>query len=331
MRALVGLLSALSFVSTVGPVGLAQPGEGSPGWATIREASGNTYQLGALPDDHELERDDGVTFSYPRAARAEAHTLRAELPGIWSSVRAELGGDIDGRLQLRLARNPEEMRAIGPTFAPPPRYAVGVAYPEFGLVLLTLTAPDTWVRPPMHRVLAHELSHIALHRAAKGANVPRWFAEGLAIEQAGEQDLERARVLSEAAASGQLLPLAQLSEAFFGHRRKVGVAYAQAAHFVAFLRRDEAAFQRLLVQLRGGQPWVPAVRAAYDETLVSLDARWRAEFEETPHSYLLFVDGNSVWVLAAALLLVAWWRRRREARKKLAQWEREERLRADLE
>ena len=70
--------------------------------------------------------------------------------------------------------------------APPPAYAVGVAYPALGLVLLTLSAPDTWERPDLDRVFIHELAHVATHRAAGGNGVPRWLDEGIAIHVAGE-------------------------------------------------------------------------------------------------------------------------------------------------
>src|SRR5690606_2718517 len=117
-----------------------------------------------------------VVWEYHERTEAIARELIEVHREAWPRIAEELGGVVDGSLVVRIARSPEEMAALAPIGQPPPPYASGVAYPRRGLVLLTLTAPETWQRPDVDRVLVHELSHVALHRAVNGHPIPRWFS-----------------------------------------------------------------------------------------------------------------------------------------------------------
>lgn len=149
--------------------------------------------LPPLPAGYVTRDDQGVRWDLPEEARAGeiVDQLQDIVRVEWPRIERELGVDIEDDLVIRVARSPDEMRALAPADAPPPAYAVGVAYPASGLVLLTLSAPETWERPDLAHVIVHELSHVALHRAVGGRPVPRWLTEGVAIHQARERSFER--------------------------------------------------------------------------------------------------------------------------------------------
>jgi len=127
---------------------------------------------------------------------------------------------------------------MAPIGAPPPDYATGVAYSHRGLILLTMSAPQTWEPPDLEVVLVHELSHVALYRAVLGNHVPRWFNEGVAIQQSEVRLLPRMESLLRAAAQRSMLRLSELDKHFPNRPHEVNIAYAQSADVVGFLRRS---------------------------------------------------------------------------------------------
>ncbi|MDQ3036736.1 MAG: peptidase MA family metallohydrolase [Myxococcota bacterium] len=288
------------------------------------------FDAAALPAAPEgfLQRDEGaVRWDYPAAAAGLVEQLAATVRTEWPRIEQELGADVDDTLVIRIARNPDEMTALAPTRAPPPAYAVGVAYPASGLVLLTLSAPETWQRPDVVQVLTHELSHVALHRAAGGHAVPRWLAEGLAIHQARERSFERVQTLWEATVRGTLLPLDDLSRGFPSRPHEVSVAYAESADFVEWLRRrgdSDRQFAELLSRIARGQSFETAVSQTWSAGIGQLEHEWRAGLTERYGAMPLLLGTGVIWALISLLVVIAWARRRRDARTRLSQWAREE-------
>ena len=300
---------------------MAQPTDAVP--ATNAGAG----ELPAVPDDFLTEQRGAVRWVFPAAATSVVRDLQSGYTESWTHVTAPLSARLRTDLEIRVATNPEQMAGLAPRDRPPPGYAVGVAYPSLDLVLLSLTAPDTWDIPNSSSVLTHELSHIALHRATAGRPVPRWFAEGLAIQQAKENDLARTRTLWTATISDQLLPLAALSDAFPSRPHGVNVAYAQSADFVDFLLRQERGanrFRALMQQLRRGADFDDAVLAAYYEHLPSMERRWREQLRDRFSTLPLLFSGTALWLLATLLLVLAYVRRRRQHRDEIQRMAREE-------
>lgn len=296
-----------------------------------------TFDASALPaaPDGFVQRQEGaVRWDYPEAAAGLVEQLAGTVRTEWPRIERELGADVDDALVIRIARNPAEMSALAPPRAPPPAYAVGVAYPASGLVLLTLSAPETWQRPDVVQVLAHELSHVALHRAAGGRPVPRWLAEGLAIHQARERSFERVQTLWEATVRGTLLPLDDLSHGFPSRPHQVGVAYAESADFVEWLRRrgeDDRRFAELVSRIARGQSFETAVSQTWSAGIGQLEHEWREGLAERYGAMPLLLGTGMIWALISLLVVLAWVRRRRDARARLSQWAREESAAAEAE
>ncbi len=312
-RWILALATALLLFAGATPA-LAQSGD-----AVAWTGAGGT--LPAPPEDYEVREEDGVRWVYPGGAEDFYETLRDLRADAWETLEEDLGVDVDDSLEVRIARDPEEMRELAPRWAPPPAYAAGVAYGSAGLILLTLTAPETWERPDIETVFVHELSHIALRRAVEGHELPRWFVEGVAIHQSGERSLERVKTLWGGHFGDRLIPLAQLDRSFPSKPHEVNLAYAQAADVVRYLRRDAREGRRFAVligELAEGETFADALSDAYAVTEGQLERDWLASVGERARALPLIVGGGTFWVIAAFLLIAAWRRRRKQTKKRLA-------------
>jgi len=286
-------------------------------------------QLPDAPDDYRRQVIGPVSWEYPRQASGVAETLQASYASEWPRVVAELGGEISDELIIRIGRNHGEMSALAPVNALPPAYASGVAYPHRGLILLTLTAPETNERPDVEAVLTHELSHIALHRAVDGNRIPRWFSEGVAIHQAREKSFERVQTLWGATVGGRLLTFSQLNGGFPSNPNRVSLAYAQSADFVDWLRgrpNGAAKLRDVIRRVRDGQSFQTALGRTYSASMTRLEIDWHDSLSERFQALPLLFGSGGLWVFAALLIVVAYVRRRRRDREKFAEWADEERV-----
>ncbi len=301
-------LGALLFGATAVP-GVAAADDLARGYATIR--------------------DRDVEWVFPESHASKVTELRAVHRDAWTRVTEDLGVDIDPQLTIRVARNPREMQFLAPSGYAPPAYATGVAYPNRGLILLTLSAPETWEPPELDLVLTHEISHVALYRAVQGRPLPLWFTEGLAVYQSNAFRMHRMRALLRGALLHEVLPLSHLSHGFPERPYDINIAYAQSADIVGFLRRDSAdvtRFGTLIRTLRRGVDFDEALSASYGWTLDGLERAWRDSLRKRYRIAPLLFGASTIWSLMAVLLVFAWRRRRKDAAHKLRKMEAEEAL-----
>ncbi len=281
-----------------------------------------------IPGGYSAERDGDVRWIFPTSAEAEVRDLMVAQREGWKALAHELGAELGTELDIRVGLNPGDMQKLAPPGARLPGYASGVAFPADGLILLTFTAPGTFLRPNMEAVLTHELAHVALHRAVDGNRVPRWFTEGVAIDQAGERSIARVRTLWDGTLRGDLLPLSELSKRFPGHHSGVNLAYAQSADLVRAMLDgpgDAERFRKLIEGLRDQAPFAEAFAAAYDETLSDFERDWRVELSQRFGRWPSLLMGlTAVWVLGALLLVLGYVRVRAHHRRTLARWAIEE-------
>ena len=287
--------------------------------------------LPATPDGYHTERLRSVTWTYPDAERDRVEAIIETFDEHWAKLSNDFGVPIGDELVIRVARNPREMRAMAPLGHPPPEYATGVAYSRWGVILLTMSAPQSWEPPDLEVVLVHELSHVALYRAVLGNAVPRWFNEGVAIQQSEVRLLPRMESLLRAAAQRSMLRLSELDDRFPDRPHEVNVAYAQSADVVGFLRRsnnDERRFHRLIQSLRNGETFDTALATGYGWTRIGLERQWRDSLRTRYRIVPALFAGSTIWVAAAILVVFAYRRRRRYHHMKLQQMAYREQLEA---
>jgi hypothetical protein len=167
--------------------------------------------------------------------------------------------------------------AVGEALRYLPEWTGGVAYPAYNLVVTGIAPGEAaWAED----VLPHELAHLvvgALTFNCKGASLPTWLNEGLAVTAEGDPpaaDLER---LQAALRAGTLPPLRSLANGFQADAGQAALSYAQSGEVVRHLLRayEPALLAQLLAAVRDGARIDPALQAVYGFDTNGLDAAWR--------------------------------------------------------
>ncbi|MFO7564573.1 MAG: peptidase MA family metallohydrolase [Enhygromyxa sp.] len=259
---------------------------------------------------------------YEPGLESAAWELGEELPNWWSEIEQALGRDLDDRLTIHLVSHAGMVaKATGM-----PVWVSGVAHSPSGEIAISMHNPDG-SRSNVETVLRHELVHVALHRATGGAELPRWFHEGVAESLANEVDFMRAEALAGAVFGRGVPALAHIEDEFRGDARQASVAYAAARDLATWLRYhdpDEAQFRQLLSQLRNGREFEQAVVDAYGVPLAELDSQWRAGLFGRFVWFPLLGSGSLPFLLVGPAVVFAWVRRRRRLAADWARLEAED-------
>lgn len=324
MSRLVGWLLALALALLAPP--LRAQTRGHDDALAARDVA---LSIPAVPAGYVTEQLGPLAVSYPRAMRplfAEA-LARAERDA--RAVGAPFGMTELPRLSVRLVPDAAAMAALSPPEMPPPQYAAGVAYPSIGLTLVSARAPQHGDATRVAQVLRHELSHLAWGVATGQAEGPRWFTEGLAVEQSGEHSFERFQSMAQASFTRGLAPWSALDARFGGSAEQVDLAYAQGADIVSWLlRRDgPGRFAVLAERLRGGDAFPEAMRTAFGASLAGLEEAWRADVRSRFALAPLWAGSGVLTVIFLVMMGAAAVRRWRRSAKVRARWAAEERAR----
>jgi hypothetical protein len=267
-----------------------------------------------------------IRFHYHPSSREPMQALISESTAIRRQLSERLGVTVLKHVRVDVARTPGEMATLAPAGAPYPDYASGVAYPELGLVLLTIAPLHPSADHNLVEVFRHELAHVALFDAVSGAHVPRWFNEGLAVFVSGETSITRLRTLWTATIADTLIPLSQLDTSFPADENNAEVAYAEAVDVVRYLvrQREHFRFQGLVERMRAGQDFAQALKEAYGIDMLDLEQEWRDDVAKRYTFWPVLFSGSAVWSGVLGLFVLGWRKRRKRARVTLERWEREE-------
>jgi Peptidase MA superfamily len=274
-----------------------------------------------------------VTVRSPKAL----HRLAARLAAAAESSLARIAGDLDGLtapgpIEVRLVDDARELLGVAPAGRGVPPYAVGVAYPDLGVISIAQRRGAEL--QDAEATLRHELAHIALG-AALGDDVPRWLHEGFAYQHAAEWSWERTETLAGMIWFHSIIPLEQLDRSFPTEEMATHRAYAEAYDFVGFLSRrgrwddkaddgDRYPFRHFLADLASGQSMDGAAIRAFGHPIADLFDEWRSDIGNRLMFAPVGLFALSLWLAAAILLVLAWARRRRQARATLARWAEED-------
>jgi hypothetical protein len=246
--------------------------------------------------------------------------------GMRLDLSNKLGAVVLTDVHVRIARTPIEMTTLAPENAPYPRYAAGVAYPDLGLILITLEPERPNQRHDIVETFKHELGHLALHDAVKGHEVPRWFNEGFAVFVSGESSLPRLQTLWTATVSKNLLPLDRLERSFPDDAQLASVAYAEAADVVRYLirKQERYRFDALVERMAQGADFDQALRLAYNIDRNTLETEWREDVSKRYTLWPILTSTVVLWTGIVGLFFVAYRRKKSRARATLERWRKEE-------
>ncbi len=267
-------------------------------------------------------------ISFPEHNRGVARELTPICEKMYVRFISQLGLNRDGHVDLvdvRVVGEPKEMKKVAPDGVAPPSWSQAVAFPEQDVIILALRNRFGGPVTDLDVVLEHELSHLALRKALKGHQVPRWFSEGVAIQQSEESSLKRYWLLWQAARGDQLLPLEQI-EQYPEQAGRVDLAYAEAADFVGFLlRRGGWLGLRIVVrQVSKGAPFEEAFQFSYNDSVKNLEKKWLQGLTKRWQWLPLVTGTGAVWGFIVALFLLAYSVTKNRQKKRLEEMEQEE-------
>jgi hypothetical protein len=287
---------------------------------------GGTLRMPGIPAGFNTYDGGWIKFVYHPSIRERVQPLIDDAAATRTALIEWVGQPVLSSVRIVVARTPGEMATLAPPNAPYPDYAAGVAYPEIGLVLLTIKPVHPTSQQDLGEVFRHELAHVALEDAVNGRPIPRWFNEGFAVVASGETAFPRMPRLFSATVSDNLLSLSQLERTFPLQEWQAELAYAEAADVVRFLirREEKHRFRGLISRLRDGETMDAAMLDSYGTETATLENEWRNDISKRYTFYPVLFSGSLVWMGTLGLFAWGWRKKRKKAAVTLARWAVEE-------
>lgn len=212
-------------------------------------------------------------------------------------------------------------------------------FPDWGAAAAIKTKNLIVIKSPSHfrvgksldELLGHELGHIMLYRAAGGRWLPRWFEEGFCQLVSGEWRLSQDVAVTRAVWGSGLIPLTALEGVNRFGGAKASLAYAESylgvsslvqefgiqfvRDFLSYYREDGNLYDAFYKST--GYRYVEWVNIWQDKT----SQRYR---------FILYVfDPSVLFPMIAVLFIILYLFKVYSGRKKLKQWQMEERYKGD--
>jgi hypothetical protein len=215
-----------------------------------------------------------------------------------------------------------------------PPWVTGYAHGESSIVVLLPARVPRYPDRSLAGLYRHEIAHVLIDRAAAGAEVPRWFHEGVAMAAGREWGLEdRTRLAFAVLVKGEV-PLERLDRAFAGGENEVAAAYALAEDLVQDLlarhRSAEPLTAAILRGMREGETFEASFQAATGESLAAAEASYWKRRTFWNRWVPIVASSATLWILITGLALVAFQRRRARDARIRQLWEEEDRVVAEL-
>ena len=279
--------------------------------------------LGAGTGAQEWHRDTAKTIRihcHPQNLSA-LQWVKPVLHQALDHIGLELqAGRLDS-VDLYLAPDRQTFRAL--TRGRLPEWGAGCAVPARGLIFVHLEQRDP---EALKRTLVHELAHVALFRQARGARLPRWFDEGLAMWLAREWQHRQSLDLALAVLAGQVHSLDELEALLSLPESEARRAYAESFSAVLFLVQmgGPGTIPELLAAVGPHQSFDQALAAVVGLRSRGFNRAWQAHVRQEFNPLRLLLHTNLLWLGILALAVLAFVITRLRARQLARAWQEEE-------
>jgi len=189
-------------------------------------------------------------------------------------LEAEIGIRPAGDLRLIIYASAEDVRdALIHTY----EWTGGVAMDEYNSTIIGIYPSQMeWARD----VIPHELAHLVIGTLTfncRGARIPTWLNEGIAVLSEGEispQDFDR---LEASLAEGSLPALKSLERGFSADSDRATLSYTQSAVVTDYLIHEfgKVKLSTLLLTIQEGETIDNALESVIGMDTAGLDAAWR--------------------------------------------------------
>jgi hypothetical protein len=270
-----------------------------------------------------------ITVEAPPGLAGTAARLEAVDPARLASAMRLVGLTAPGG-PIRVILAPEG----SPAASVVPPWVSGYAYGEQGVIVLLPGRVPSYPDSSLSDLLAHEVTHVLIARAAGGRPMPRWFHEGLAMIAGLSWGFEDRSRLTLALLVDRPVSLAELDERFAGGQGEVNRAYAIAGSFMRdlFDRYGQGVAGRILQGVARGLPFDAAFQAATGTPLAAAEASFWDRQTFWYRWVPILTSSVTLWLIVTLLALWAIRRRRSRDAAQHRIWDaEEERLRLAAE
>jgi hypothetical protein len=270
-----------------------------------------------------------IEIEAPPALAGTAAQLRSVEPSRLASVMRLVGLEDPGP-PIRVILAPEGSGAA--TVVPP--WVSGYAIGEEGVIVLLPGRVPSYPDSSLSDLLAHEVAHVLVARAAGGRPLPRWFHEGMAMIAGLSWGFDDRSRLTLALFVDRPVSLAGLDDRFAGGQAEVNRAYAIAGSFVhdLFDRHGQGVAAHILQGVSRGLSFADAFQAATGDSLATAETSFWDRQTFWYRWMPLLTSSVTLWLLITLLALWAMKRRRERDTARRKVWdEEEERLRLAAE
>jgi hypothetical protein len=272
----------------------------------------------------ELETRHFAFFYQPTDART-ARYLIGQAETVREKIIADLGGAFAEQTRVYIAGTRDDFQRLQPAGDNTPSWAVAVAYAGENLIILN--SPGVLgVRQDILTTFRHELTHIVVGQAFRGAYVPRWLNEGLAMYEAAEWDLGRITHMSRAVLTDSLIPIQDLLTGFPDDYQQAILAYDQSFYLVAYLmtRNDREAFHKFIAEYSREKNMALALQRVYGLSISELEKEWRKHLRLRFSWLPLLSSATTLWFIITLIFLISYRKKRQENLQQLSDWEIQE-------
>jgi len=206
-----------------------------------------------------------------------------------------------------------------------PDWGVGAANPSSGTIFLKsprFARPET----DMELVVIHELAHVLLGIALEGQPVDRWFDEGFAVYQSGEESMSSKIIFARSLVTNNPIRLEQVDAVLTFHRDKAGLAYQESHAAVAYLIQEYGSetISRIIGRMRLGEDMDQALQNTIGLNLDDFEHLWLKAMKKKYQWYVLFDFPVLFSALLVSFFIAAWIMTRKRIKKRKQMWDEEE-------
>lgn len=250
--------------------------------------------------EHQDHRSESTQVIMHGALNNYKKQVEESLPKAKQAIELSLGLSIP-EITIHLSPNKAKMRLLAEQQHKymPPAWSAGLAYPQSQEIYLP-EVPFNQLLP----LLKHELVHIALGQSTH--RLPLWTNEGIAVAIGEGLSWERMWRLNEAAAQQNLISFHQLTKRFPHSGTQANIAYAQSAHFIAYLQEiyGKDQFKQWLAALLQGQSLAKASQEHLKHEFWFIERSWRKGLEKGLFTQIaLLFKMDTIWALSILLFV----------------------------
>jgi len=299
------------------------------GLLTVAVACAIPLAPGALPaedvlKDYQVLRSESgsfVIFYPPNLVRMskEIDKLLEESAG---GIARDLGLETIGTIKVILASGAKTYGLLHRGRVP----EWGIAFSDLEARVLGINV-DLVVRNPrpFSTVIRHELSHLLLAQRVRGAAVPTWFMEGLAMMEAGEWTFSDEWRLMTLTGRRDLPYLEALKGPFPQAADEAALCYGVSYLAVEeLLRASPGALMTLTAFIRDSGDFESAFASTFGKSTYDFGGKLYVEIDRRYRRAGTILNASPYWLGAALLFVAVYTVKHVRSRRKLERWEEEE-------